>query len=169
MPIQRPGGKIINKPWWLPHDVPPGKEEFDPYCAGFGWIFSTNIVKELLAYAYSTPFFWIDDVYISGMVMNQVKNMSITNLLTVVSFDTMLEDVSSFNHNKYVFSHKNPTVLKRYWNKTLHQLDDDMLEELNISALAQYPKFLQRRVELRSLKLAKQVLSSQMKISVGFL
>ena len=154
MPIQRPGKKIIHKTWWVPYDVLPDKEEFDPYCAGLGWIFSTNIMKELLTYAYSTPFFWIDDVYISGMVMNQMKNMSIINLMRVVAYETILGDVSPFRHSNYVFSHKHPRVIRRYWNNTLHQLDDDMLRELNISALAPYPELLQRRKELSSTKLA---------------
>ena len=156
MPIQRPGKRAVHKTWWLPYDVLPGKEEFDPYCAGLGWIFSTNIMKELLTYAYSTPFFWIDDVYISGMVMNQMKNISIIDLLTVVSQLTLSKVIPPFNHNNYVFSHQIPTVLKRVWNETLHQLDDSMLEELNISALAPYPELLQRRKELGSTKLAKQ-------------
>ena len=164
MPIQRPEKNIIYKKWWVPYDVLPGKEDFDPYCAGLGWIFSTNIVKELLTYAYCTPFLWIDDVYISGMVMNQVKNMSIINLMRVVAYETMLGDVSPFRHSDYVFSHKNPTAIKRYWNQTLHQLDDDMLQELNISALAPYPELLMRRNKLNSTKSAKQVLSSQVKI-----
>ena len=167
MLINRPEHAIIFKTWYLPHDVLPGKMKFDPYCAGLGWIFSTNIIKELLTYAYSTPFLWIDDVYISGMVMNQVKNMSIIDLRTIVKFKTMLKDIRPFYADKYVFSHQGPELINLYWNETLHQLGDDMLGELNMSALAPFPELLQRRKKLRSTASTNGDFSSQMAIKVG--
>ena len=162
MQVNRPEHSIYFKTWYLPHDVLPGKIIFDPYCAGLGWIFSTNIVKVLLTYVYSTPFLWIDDVYISGMVMNQVKNMSIIDLRTIVEVKTMLKDIRPFYADKCVFSHKSPELINLYWNETLHQLGDDMLRELNMSALAQFPELLQRRKKLRSTAWTNREFSFQM-------
>ena len=150
MPIHRPGVNKIYKTWWLAYDILPGKKRFEPYCAGLGWIFSTNIVKEMLTIAYNTPFVWIDDVYISGMVMNQVKNLTVTNFLRTVKYKGMLEEISPFNASDYVLSHKNIKKLKQFWNGTLNQLNGGIVRELNITALTNYPTLLQRRKQLLS-------------------
>ena len=150
MPIHRPGGNKVYKTWWLAYDILPGKKEFEPYCAGLGWILSTNIVKEMLTIAYNTPFLWIDDVYISGMVMNQVKNLTVTNFLRTVKYKGMLEEIIPFNASDYVLSHKNIKKLKQFWNGTLNQLNGGIVRELNITALTNYPTLLQRRKQLLS-------------------
>ena len=145
MMINRPGIDITSKRWWLPLDVLPGKKVFEPYCAGLGWIFTTNIAKELLTIAYTTPFLWIDDVYISGMVMNQIKNLTKASLWGVVDSQTMFHEIQPFNASDYVLSVKNPKMVKQFWNSTLHQLSDVILSELNISALAQHRALLRRK------------------------
>ena len=151
MPIRRPATKIDYETWWLPNDVLPNKKVFEPYCAGMGWIFSTNIAKDLVTIAYRTPFLWIDDVYISGMVMNQVKNLTKTNLAKVVDMETMFDRIPlPFNASDFVFSEKNPKLVRQFWNRTLNQLHDEILQELNITALTQYPILLHRRGGLSS-------------------
>ena len=139
MPIYRPGNNRALKKWWLDNDLLPGKNIFPPHCAGLGWIFSTNIVKDLLNISKSTPFLWIDDVYISGLLMNQVSALNITNLLTVVPKQGVLGQLKRFNSSKYVFTHKSPIKIREFWNHTLDQLDDDILKELNSTALKKYP------------------------------
>ena len=150
MMINRPGKDRSYERWWLPLDVLPGKKVFEPYCAGLGWIFTTNIAKELVKIAYTTPFSWIDDAYISGIVMNQVKNLTVTNLWKIVDSKSMFNDILPFNASDYVFTMRNPKIVKQYWNNTLHQLGDDIVRELNITALTQYPALVQRRKKLVS-------------------
>ena len=143
MPIQRPGGDRKLRKWWLDNDLLPGRTIFPPYCAGLGWIFSTNIVKDLLDISKSTPFLWVDDVYISGVVMNQVSALNIIDLLTVVPQEGVLGQLKRFNSSKYVFTHKAPS--REFWIRTLYQLDDSTLKSLNSTVLKRYPILLKKR------------------------
>ena len=45
-------------------------------CPGFMWIFSMEIAVDLLNAARTTPLFWIDDVYVTGILADQVVNVT---------------------------------------------------------------------------------------------
>lgn len=48
-----------------------GMTSYPAYCAGMGFIMSTDLAKKLLAKAYELKVFWIDDVYV-GLLSNRV-------------------------------------------------------------------------------------------------
>ena len=145
MPIRRRGGDPSLRKWWLDDNILPGQRLFPPYCAGLGWVFSTNIVKELLEKCKSTPFLWIDDVYISGVVMNQVSELNIVNLLRIVPRRGVQGELRYFDSNKYIFSHKVSAKIREFWDHTLHQLDHGTLRELNATLVKQYPVLIKKR------------------------
>lgn len=49
----------------------PGKY-YPRYCAGINYVLSIDLVKELRKATLKTPFFWIDDVYVTGLLVQKV-------------------------------------------------------------------------------------------------
>ena len=70
--IQRKKGK------WMVDDGEFYKEIFFPvtYCNGFFVVMTSDIIPELYAAAKVTPFFWVDDVYIFGLLPNKAGNIT---------------------------------------------------------------------------------------------
>ncbi|XP_060600922.1 beta-1,3-galactosyltransferase 5-like [Ruditapes philippinarum] len=61
--------------WYVePHQFR-GTERYVPYCLGQYVMFLNDIVPHLYESASSTPFFWIDDVFSYGIVMNNIPSL----------------------------------------------------------------------------------------------
>lgn len=54
-----------------------GLNIFPPYCEGKSVIFTSDIVVPILQQAAKTPIFWIEDVYIYGILLNKIPNVII--------------------------------------------------------------------------------------------
>ena len=59
----------------------PGRSHFLQYCTGLTFIMSCDIIPEMYKALYSTPFFWIDDVYVTGALTPKVKNIEYIDLV----------------------------------------------------------------------------------------
>ncbi|KAK6055518.1 hypothetical protein COOONC_06978, partial [Cooperia oncophora] len=44
------------------------EETFPPHCAGLVYFASLSLIRRLLSAAYSQRFFWIDDIFITGVL-----------------------------------------------------------------------------------------------------
>jgi beta-1,3-galactosyltransferase 1 len=53
-----------------------GKSVFPPYCEGKVVIFTSDLVHQILNVASNTPVFWLEDVYMYGLVLNQIPNLT---------------------------------------------------------------------------------------------
>lgn len=52
---------------------------YPPYCPGFSVVYSADVVHRLYREAQQTPYFWIDDVHVTGTLVQQLK-INITSL-----------------------------------------------------------------------------------------
>lgn len=50
-----------------------GRTHFPQYCAGIGYVISRRLVPMLYNASRSTPFFWIDDVYVTGLLTQKLS------------------------------------------------------------------------------------------------
>lgn len=50
---------------------------FPPYCEGKTVIFTSDLIIPILQQAAHTPMFWIEDVYVYGLVLNRIPNLVI--------------------------------------------------------------------------------------------
>ncbi|KAK3609345.1 hypothetical protein CHS0354_024888 [Potamilus streckersoni] len=66
--------------WFVDSDLFRGHKFYPRYCSGFGVIISTDIIPFLYRAAYLTPFFWVDDVYLYGMLPSKIKNVAYISL-----------------------------------------------------------------------------------------
>ena len=70
MPILRDRTKCSK--WCIKEDEFPGDRYYPPYCAGLAYIMGMGVMKELRKAVLTTPFFWIDDVYVTGLLTQKV-------------------------------------------------------------------------------------------------
>ncbi|KAK3592494.1 hypothetical protein CHS0354_026615 [Potamilus streckersoni] len=52
-------------------------EFFPPYCSGSAFVMSFDVVQDMYQVSFYTPFFWVDDFYITGLL---VKKLNITHM-----------------------------------------------------------------------------------------
>lgn len=72
MPILRDRKTCMK--WCVRRRELPGLRFFPQYCAGIAFVLSRQIVTHLYAASRSTPFFWIDDVYVTGLLTKKVPD-----------------------------------------------------------------------------------------------
>ncbi len=53
----------------------PGRTGYPKYCAGINFILSADLVPELYRASFSTGFFWVDDVFATGILPLKVNNI----------------------------------------------------------------------------------------------
>ena len=74
MPILRQGK------WGVQPHVFQGMEVYPyTYCSGFFVIFTTDLMNPLYQASKVTPFFWVSDIYLSGMLPSVVGNVTFKN------------------------------------------------------------------------------------------
>lgn len=65
---------------------------YPPYCPGFSIIYSRDVVMQLYREAQQTPYFWIDDVHITG-TLTQHLNLTITTFGKYYMNETELNEM----------------------------------------------------------------------------
>jgi hypothetical protein len=61
-----------NSKWYIPpEDFAP--DYFPPYCSGSAFVMSSDVVRSMYDVSFYTPFFWVDDYYITGMLVQKLN------------------------------------------------------------------------------------------------
>ncbi|KAK6167474.1 hypothetical protein SNE40_021494 [Patella caerulea] len=67
-----------NGKWAIPNYIFKGLKHYPfPHCYGFVVIISGGVIYDLYRASFRVPFFWIDDVYLFGMLPYEIKGISI--------------------------------------------------------------------------------------------
>ena len=66
--------KVVREPkskWYIPYAE--FREDFFPtYCSGSAFVLSADVVKDMYNASLHTPFFWVDDFYVTGLLAKKV-------------------------------------------------------------------------------------------------
>ena len=112
------------------------KESYYPkYCAGVAYVLSTDLAIALHEISYRVPFFWVDDVYITGILPRKLGNVRHSQFMsTYLLHGNELEDkFTGPQWYTYIFSHvHNLTRIQSTWKKLV------ALAEGKISPTIQY-------------------------------
>lgn len=46
---------------------------FSPYCSGSAFVMSADVVKSMYKASFYVPFFWVDDFYVTGMLVKRIN------------------------------------------------------------------------------------------------
>ncbi|KAH9490277.1 hypothetical protein Btru_035327 [Bulinus truncatus] len=115
MPIRRSGK------WKVPANHFPGHANFPyDYCLGFALIMTSDMAAPLYEAAKATPFFWIDDVYLYGMLPYVVGGVtyhqySLTHHLTLWPAESMTCMKTKRVHCPILVSLVNSKTFPEFW------------------------------------------------------
>lgn len=73
MPIMK-HGKSCSK-WCMNNLIFPGNKFFPRYCSGAAYFLSGDIINDMYKASLTVPFFWVDDVYTTGLLTKRVKDI----------------------------------------------------------------------------------------------
>ncbi|XP_063390029.1 beta-1,3-galactosyltransferase 5-like [Cydia fagiglandana] len=87
---------------------------YPTYCAGWAILYSQDVVPRLLKTAQSTPYFWIDDVHVTGVVAQQigVARTPLASLVLSRNRATMLTSLGADYAGKFLFGPPDISVSK---------------------------------------------------------
>jgi len=143
MPILRDPKECMQ--WCVAADELPGRTHFPQYCAGLAFALSGKLVSELYLVSLFTPYFWIDDVHVTGLLMPEVaKKVHNIHYVDLVSNFTLVEgDIQ----NEYQDSRKslhytiakirNADIYRTVWKALLNRLTPSQFKLLSNAAIIQ--------------------------------
>jgi len=141
MPILRDPKECMQ--WCVAADELPGRTHFPQYCAGLAFALSQELASALYSASLSTPYFWIDDVHITGLLMSEVsRNLHSIHYIDLISNFTLVEgDIE----NEYGDSRKsihyviakirNADTYRAVWKALVHRLAPSQFKLLSDTAV----------------------------------
>lgn len=85
MPILR--NPDVCMKWCVDNDTLPGRTTYPRYCSGGFMVISGDLVDEIYQQSLRIPFFWIDDVFLSGLVAQRLTKIEHINVGDLYMFD----------------------------------------------------------------------------------
>ena len=157
MPILRDPKKCMK--WCVKYNEFPGKNYFPKYCAGLSFTLSRDIIPDMYHAAASTPFFWIDDVYVTGLLLGKTKNVEYIDLLKNFTLKEKLAVEQYTNYTleeTFYFSHiRQAENMDVMWRATLQRLPGEELYELSPSVY-EYDRSLVSKVDAYKERLSRR-------------
>ena len=98
------------------------------YCNGYVVFISSDLIRAMYQASFSTPFFWVDDVYLYGLLPSKVPGVSYHNLVNIFTLDQGrgLRCFVSNSTCKYLVTNAWKTgVMKNLWLATLAKLKNE--------------------------------------------
>ena len=120
-PILRSKNRNCMK-WCVPAEYFPGESTYTPYCTGLGYVTSTSLVTTLYELSKREPYFWIDDVFVTGLLLRKVSGVKRIKLSKKQNRHILFEKSILSDPNQELFYH-----LQSYahwmttWNMLLRQ------------------------------------------------
>ena len=98
----------------------PGQKFYPRYCSGIAVTFSRAVFVEMYPVAARTPFFWVDDVFLTGLVAGKLKDV---RYVDVVSTFNQPRQATNTSVTLMIHEHNAERYRKR-WTEILrkHQL-----------------------------------------------
>lgn len=110
--------RVIREPkskWYVsrqefPHDY------FPPYCSGSAYLLSSDLVTALYGMALQTPFFWVDDCYVTGMLVNKLKiQHTRLNSAYLLNYNVAEERLKNDSKELMIFHVKKLSLFLKLW------------------------------------------------------
>lgn len=81
---------IVRNPkskWYVPEYILKNQTHYPTFCSGYTALFSSDLVPELYKYSYTSPYFSVDDAYLFGMVLGQIKGVHYEDISSLLSLN----------------------------------------------------------------------------------
>jgi len=141
MPILRDPKECMQ--WCVAADELPGRTHFPQYCAGLAFAISRDLVSALYSASLTTPYFWIDDVHITGLLMSEVSRtlhgihyIDLISNFTLVEGDIENEYGDSRKSIHYVIAKiRNADTYRTVWKALVNRLSPSQFKLLSNAAI----------------------------------
>ena len=130
MPILRTAKGDCMK-WCVDDAYFPGETTYPTYCSGLAYTMTSDIIREMYLSSYETPYFWVDDVYTTGMLTRNITKLNFIDIPNTLNFTeatiSLSQPPSQFlavhngDHHQEVYS---------LWNVSLRHLQRDAVKLL---------------------------------------
>jgi hypothetical protein len=139
MPILRDPSKCSK--WCVRFNEFPGQRYFPKYCAGLTYALSRDLIPLMYNASFTTPFFWIDDVYLTGLLPAKVKNVeyiSLANNFTLKQDDAIAQLKDLNKPLTHIIVHaKRSEEFMNMWNMLLKRLPFDDVKLISTELIEQ--------------------------------
>lgn len=128
--------------WCVKDDELPGRKYFPQYCAGMGVVMAREVAVDLCEAAKATPLFWIDDVYITGLVTQRVKQE--IHYVDVLSQFSLKEDLvfDQYVNNRTITVAismiTDDDIYRKIWRAAIRRLQPMQFKLLSDSTIARH-------------------------------
>ncbi|XP_005106886.1 beta-1,3-galactosyltransferase 1 [Aplysia californica] len=109
--------------WGVPYKEFQGNV-FPPYCSGFLVVVMPHLVEDIYQVARATQYLWLDDVFIYGLVREELEFVQLINL------DHLAYDVKAFSHCTRRYGYR-----CKYWAVVLGPGEDFLAASIHTQAL----------------------------------
>lgn len=109
----------VSSKWYTSEEEYP-KDYFLKYCSGSAFIMSTDVVKKFYKTSLKTPFFWIDDYYVTGMLArsSNISAISLNDRYILENNANIIGSLKNDTKTRLVFIHS-PNAAK---SRTIWQM-----------------------------------------------
>lgn len=103
--------------WYVSYDEF-SRDLYPPYCEGFAYIMSTDLVPKLYNESLYTKYYWIDDVYVTGLLMEKL-GIQHTMMHEPFAYELMKAGTSNSINNMFLLAkyHGDDKHWTTLWNK----------------------------------------------------
>ncbi|KAL1420842.1 hypothetical protein MTO96_023696 [Rhipicephalus appendiculatus] len=98
-------------------------DTYPPYCCGAAYLMKASVLALLGEATGSVPFFWVDDVYSTGLLTN-ATNVTLVNLRRMYSVSPSVETTAIKKKTLFLHWGQRPVLFKRvyrFWASVLRQ------------------------------------------------
>ena len=145
--------------WCIKYHEMIGRRVYPRYCAGLAFLLSREMVPEMYIASLKTPFFWVDDAYVSGLLPSKVIGVEYLPLKAHFTFS--VRDVKFFLKSamkdlKHHFMH-GMTIKQRVemWSALLRKLNDTQKALLSEDVITNSTLLLSRYTAATTTKLPR--------------
>lgn len=115
MPVLRSGKWKVSRSDW--------KADFYPaYCSGSAFVMSIDVAVALHSVSYFVPFFWVDDVYVTGLLPLKLGTIRHSQFMSayILNGKALEEKFSGAQWYRYVFCHVHDlSAMHTVWKKVV--------------------------------------------------
>ena len=104
--------------WYVTRDEYPN-DTYPTYCGGLAFLLTTDVADALFEASLDTPFFWIDDIYVTGILASKVGvvHENIESMYEPRKHEFLQRFSKSWRSLKLIFGHvHNLDHIKQVWN-----------------------------------------------------
>jgi Galactosyltransferase len=117
MMVMREGKWKVDKSEWAADSYP-------TYCSGSAFVMSTDVAVALHRVSYDVPFFWVDDLYVTGLLVLKAGPQRVRHVQFMSTYlldgRKLAEKFTGSQWYQYIFSHVHDlNAIQAVWKKVV--------------------------------------------------